>query len=279
MEMHTTVKTALAALLLSGGAALAESNPPVTCPPGSYESGGKCLMPNPDFNVNNSNANNIANYNAAVAAAEAAANAAANANATGGNATGGNGYGGKGGAGGRGGAGGKGGNANATGGAGGNASSDQRQGQRQSQRQSSRNDNRSSASTGPISIDNSTRQAANAVYAGQATYTGNECAIGGGLGGSSVGQTFGGNFTVLDKACANIQQDNRTVDRVCTYLTEIECRAVMAYTYPTARAGMIAAGTIRERVPGQTVSVSRHEMGDGSFTRAMNESACNGREC
>lgn len=168
-----------------------------------------------------------------------------------------------------GGAGGQGGSATANGG---DASQSQRQGQQQ--RQSSQ----SVASTGPISIDNSSRAAANAVYAGQATYTGNECAIGGGAGGSSIGQTFGGNFTVLDKACANVQQDNRTVDRVCTYLTLAECRAVMAYTYPTARAGMVAVGTVKERAPGQTVSVSRHKQGDGSFTRAMNRSVQVGRD-
>lgn len=232
-------KTAAAITLISGGAALANGNPPVTkyqCWDGSIKTDpAYCPPMTPAQHETWSKSRAVSN---------------STSNATGG----------------------QGGSAIATGG---NA----KQAQRQRQNQSSRNDNRSSASTGPISIDNSSRAAANAVYAGQATYTGNECAIGGGLGGSSVGQTFGGNFTVLDKACANVQQDNRTVDRVCTYLTLAECRAVMAYTYPQARAGMVAVGTVKERLPGQTVSVSRHEMGDGSFTRAMNAATCKGRDC
>ena len=237
-HISTMIKTATAAILLSGTAALANNTPPT-----KYQCWDGSIKTDPAYCPPMTPAQH-----------ETWSKSKATSNST----------------------------SSATGGQGGSAianGGNAKQAQRQNQRQTSRNDNRSSASTGPISIDNSSRAAANAVYAGTATYTGNECAIGGGLGGSSVGQTFGGNFTVLDKACANVQQDNRTVDRVCTYLTLAECRAVMAYTYPQARAGMVAAGTIRERLPGQTVSVSRHEMGDGSFTRAMNQAACKGRDC
>lgn len=229
-------KTAAAVTLISGGAALANGNPPVT----KYQCWDGSIKTDPSYCPTMTPAQHKTW-----------------AEAKGGNATGG-----------------AGGNATATGG---NAQQAQGQRQGQQQRQSSRNDNRSSQTT---NVDASSRyqEAANPVYVAGVTATGNPCAIGGGVGGSSTGRTAGGNFTVLDKACANKMHDLQIIDRTCAYLTQAECRATIAYIEPQARAGMIAAGTIRERVPGVTVSVSRHEQGDGSFTRAMNRAVRVGRD-
>ena len=234
-QISAMIKTATAAILLSGTAVLANGTPPTKyqCWDGSIvPDPAKCPTMTPVEHKNWSEANAIA---------AAGAISGSTSSATGGNAA---------------------------------------QQQAQGQRQSSRNDNRSSARTGnqTVNVDNSSRAAANAVYGGQAVYTGNPCAVGGGAGGSSVAATAGGNFTVLDKACANKQHDLQVIDRVCAYLTPTECRATIAYLQPEARAGMVAAGTIRERAPGQTVSVSRHKQGDGSFTRAMNRSVRVGRD-
>lgn len=230
-----------------------------SCPDGTVEMNGQCVVVD---NGGGSNPGNVTANGGAGGSAEASAAAIAAA---------------QGGAGGQGGYGGAGGQ----GGAGGNAAQDQKQGQQQGQTQSSRstsnannhNNVRTGNQTTNVDASSDYREAANAVYAGQATYTGNPCAIGGGVGGSSIGQTFGGNLTVLDKACANKQHDLAIIDRTCAYLTVAECRATIAYLEPQARAGMVAAGTIRERAPGETVSVSRHEQGDGSFTKAMNKAS------
>lgn len=119
------------------------------------------------------------------------------------------------------------------------------------------------------------KAAANGVVLGPAVIGGSACHVGGGLGGSTIGRTFGGNFGVIDKACATAAHTQSERAFICANFgpNSNECASATYHSGGLAAMAMVESGRVRERGVERVgiVPASRPQK-EGSIVKAWTDS-------